>query len=439
MKTADQSMQAIVALCRRRGFIFQSSEIYGGLNGFWDFGPLGVALRQNIKNAWWRSMVQMRDDVVGVDCSIIMNPKVWEASGHLKSFHDPMVDCRQCKARLRADSVAHPGQCPVCGTKESLTGVRQFHLMFKTAVGALEDGSATAYLRPETCQGIFANFANIVSSSRVQVPFGIAQMGKSFRNEINPRNFIFRSREFEQMELEFFVAPEPEESKRWYDYWREMRFNWYVQLGIRKERLHLREHAKEELAHYAAGCCDIEYDFPFGRMELEGIAQRGDYDLAQHSRVSGKDLRYFDPFTQRHYLPHVIEPSAGVDRGLLAFLVDAYREEPERTVLGFHPSLAPIKVGVFPLVNRDGMQEAAQKIASQLRKHYSVFYDDKGAIGRRYRRQDEIGTPWCITVDGDTKQNQSVTLRERDSMRQERVGLDHIESFLREKWNEDSA
>lgn len=432
----EQKMAPIVSLCRRRAFIFQSSEIYGGLNGCWDYGPLGVELKRNIKNLWWRDVVLERADVVGVDCSILMNPRVWEASGHVQSFTDPMVDCLQCRGRFRADHIVNK-QCPTCGTKDKFTEVRQFNLMFKTHVGALEDSSSIAFLRPETCQGIFANFDNVVSTSRVKVPFGIAQIGKAFRNEINPRNFTFRSREFEQMELEFFCQPDAKEAAKWYEYWKTERFNWYLKYGIKKERLHLREHEKNELAHYAAGCADIEYDFPFGCSELEGIANRTDYDLKRHSEFSKKDLRYNDQSTNQKYFPYVIEPSAGADRGTLAFLIDAYAEEEvegeKRTVLRFHPEVAPIRVAFFPLINKEGMPETAEKLLTQYRKKYNVVYDDKGAIGRRYRRMDEVGTPFCVTVDGETAKDGAVTVRERDSMKQDRVSMDKLDNYLSQK------
>ncbi len=430
-KPSEQKMAAIVSLCRRRGILFQSSEIYGGLNGCWDYGPLGVELKRNIKEAWWRDMVLRRTDVVGVDCSILMNPKVWEASGHVNSFTDPMVDCLQCKGRFRADHIVN-NQCPNCGTKDKFTETRAFNLMFKTFVGAMEDSTSQVYLRPETCQGIFANFKNIVDTSRVKVPFGIGQIGKAFRNEINPRNFTFRSREFEQMEMEFFVHPD--EAEKWFQYWKQTRYDWYVKYGIKKERLHLREHAKNELAHYAAGCADIEYEFPFGVSELEGIANRTDYDLKQHSEFSKKDLSYFDEPTKTRFFPHVIEPSAGADRGTLAFLVDAYDEEKDgdevRTVLRFHPALAPIKIAVLPLVNKEGMPEMAEKIFADLRLRWNTYFDDKGAIGRRYRRQDEAGTPFCITVDGESLTANTVTVRERDSMKQERIAVGELATYL---------
>ncbi len=427
-------MQAVVSLCRRRAFIFQSSEIYGGLNGCWDYGPLGTELKKNVKAAWWRDMVTMRNDVEGVDCSILMNPRVWEASGHVQSFTDPMVDCLQCRGRFRADHIVNK-QCPSCGTKEKFTEVRHFNLMFKTYVGAMEDSTSQTYLRPETCQGIFANFDNVVNTCRVKVPFGIAQIGKAFRNEINPRNFTFRSREFEQMEMEFFVRPEGGEADKWFEYWKKERYNWYLKYGLTKEKLHLREHEKSELAHYAAGCADIEYDFPFGRAELEGIANRTDYDLKRHSEFSKKDLTYFDAEAQKRYFPFVIEPSAGADRATLAFLIDAYTEEPERTVLRFHPHIAPLKVAVFPLVNKDGMPELSEKLVADLKRRWNAFYDDKGAIGRRYRRQDEAGTPFCVTVDGETASAHTVTVRQRDSMAQERISIDQLVSYLDKQLN----
>ncbi len=444
-KQAQQKMEAIVSLCRRRGFLFQSSEIYGGLNGCWDYGPLGVELKRNVKENWWRDMVTLRTDVVGVDCSILMNPRVWEASGHVSSFSDPMVDCTECKGRFRADQLQgmqcpqKPSVPPGGNEKCKLTEARTFNLMFKTNVGALEDSSSIAYLRPETCQGIFVNFDNIVNTSRVKVPFGIAQIGKAFRNEINPRNFTFRSREFEQMEMEFFTAATPEEAGKWFEYWKDLRYKWYLKYGLTQSRLHLREHAKDELAHYAAGCADIEYDFPFGRAELEGIANRTDYDLRRHGEFSKKDLSYFDEPTKTRFIPWVIEPSAGADRATLAFLVDAYVEEPPdekgevRTVLRFHPKIAPIKAAVFPLVNKEGMPEFAEKIFKDLQKRWNVFFDDKGAVGRRYRRQDEAGTPFCITVDGESLTAGTVTVRERDSMKQERVAATALIDLMNQR------
>lgn len=519
-------MEKLVSLCKRRGFIFPSSEIYGGVNGFWDYGPLGVELKRNIKDAWWQDMITRHDDLVapagspaayemvGLDSSIIMHPKVWEASGHLGGFSDPMVDCRETKERYRADQIyvyryetpagtlavaltggtesdaradlekrlsalsrkgslkvkikelADPTVFPylevstadragVFGPSAtapgSLTEPRNFNLMFPTKIGAVDDESATAYLRPETAQGIFANFRNVVDTGRVRLPFGIAQVGKSFRNEINPRNFIFRSREFEQMEIEFFCHPE--ESEHWYKYWRDTRFAWYTGLGLRSEKLRLRDHDPDELAFYSKATADIEYEFPFGVSELEGIAHRSDYDLKQHQKFSGKDLSYLDedrwerekaglgltafkeyikrnagqdaPGYPYQFVPHVVEPSAGADRATLAFLCEAYQEDTvggeSRTVLKFHPRLAPIKAAVFPLVKRDGMPELAEGIYRALKKQFNVFYDEKGAIGRRYRRQDEAGTPFGITVDSQTLADGTVTFRDRDSCRQWRV------------------
>ncbi|MFO0960363.1 MAG: glycine--tRNA ligase [Isosphaeraceae bacterium] len=526
-------MDKLVSLCKRRGFIFPSSEIYGGINGFWDYGPLGVELKRNIKDAWWHDTIHSRDDVVGLDSSIIMHPRVWEASGHVGGFSDPMVDCRETKGRYRADQLyifafetaglkakegapgrigfalgggseadamsgleerlkglARKGKLPfplkelaalapevipfqgvdpgfrdlVYGpTAESpgtLTDARAFNLMFETNVGAVVDDSAKAYLRPETAQGIFANFSNVVDTGRVKLPFGIAQVGKSFRNEINPRNFTFRSREFEQMELEFFCHPE--ESDEWYAYWRKARFQWYIDHGLTSTKLRLRDHDPDELAFYSRATADIEYEFPFGISELEGIAHRSDYDLKQHMKFSGKDLSYFDedrwerdkaglklnafkeylkgregqpdPGYPYQYVPHVIEPSAGADRATLAFLCEAYVEDEvggeARTVLKFHPRFAPIKAAVFPLVRKDGMPERAEAIYKDLKRRFNVFYDEKGAIGRRYRRQDEAGTPFGITVDGQTLQDGTVTIRDRDTCRQWRVPSSGIAQAL---------
>ena len=491
-------MEKLVALCKRRGFIFQSSEIYGGLNGFWDYGPLGVELKRNIKDAWWTDLVRNRDDIVGLDCSIIMNPRVWEASGHVGSFTDPMVDCKACKARFRADRVftvrffddsgqpihaegveaeapdeavraalekapskarrklqqdyttrvyppgAEPqpddkSLCPACGGLDQLTAPRKFNLMFRTFVGAAEDSSGLAYLRPETAQGIFANYRNVLDTSRVKLPFGIAQIGKAFRNEINPRNYTFRSREFEQMEIEYFCRPN--EAPKWYEYWRNARFQWYVGLGLRSARLRLRDHEPQELAHYAAACADVEYEFPFGISELEGIGNRTDYDLSRHQEFSGRDMTYFDDQTKQRFIPYVIEPSGGIDRAALAFLCEAYTEDtapdehgrPQpRTLMRFHPRLAPVKVAVFPLVNRDGMPDVAAGIYHAVQGHLAAFYDDKGAIGRRYRRQDEAGTPFCVTVDGQTLQDQTVTIRDRDSLKQDRINQSGILDYVRQ-------
>jgi glycyl-tRNA synthetase len=517
-------MDKLVALCRRKGFIFQSSEIYGGINGFWDYGPLGVELKRNIKDAWWHDMVHNPplgpdgDEIsmVGVDCSIIMNPTVWEASGHVGGFADLMVDCKKCRRRFRADKVFLIGlfpaetsalmsgpprapevvlafeandkseaaklfageqqrlvkkkkiadglqpvihtavdapadwgrPCPIQGCDGELTEPRQFNLMFETYTGAVRDEESKTYLRPETAQGIFVNFPNVLSSTRLKLPFGIAQVGKAFRNEVNPRNYIFRSREFEQMEIEFFCHPA--ESMRWYQYWRDVRIRWYTQLGIRSDKLRPREQGREELAHYSIGTTDIEYLFPFSEepQELEGVAHRGDYDLKQHAQHSGKDLSYFDEQAWERdkgkyadtkeaqkakagqpyrFLPHVIEPSAGADRFALAVLCEAFAEDEvggePRTVMRLHPRLAPIKAAIFPLVNKDGMPERARALHRELKAKFNVFYDDKGAVGRRYRRQDEAGTPYCFTIDGQTLQDETVTIRDRDSTKQERIPM----------------
>ncbi|PYJ98448.1 MAG: glycine--tRNA ligase [Verrucomicrobia bacterium] len=439
-------MEKIVSLCKRRGFIFQSSEIYGGLNGCWDYGPLGVELKRNLKNYWWRVTVHERDDVVGMDGSILMNRAVWKASGHEDTFSDPMVDCRSCKARLRADQVIERKdvqQCPNCGGKD-LTEPRPFNLMFKTYVGATEDESSVTYLRPETAQSIFVQFKNILEVSRKKLPFGIAQIGKAFRNEINPRNFTFRSREFEQMELEYFCRAE--EGMKLLDYWLDERLKFYENIGISRDRLHVKTVSDEERAFYSKGTYDVEYDFPFGRQELEGVAYRTDYDLLQHQKASGKSLEYFDEETKQRFVPHVVEPSAGVDRTVLALICEAYStdEAPDekgkmetRLVLRFHPRMAPIKCGIFPLLkNNDQLVAKAQEIVGLLRADMNVFYDESGAIGRRYRRQDEIGTPFGVTVDFETlgEKNDAltdtVTLRERDSMKQERVKINDLADML---------
>jgi len=426
------SMDTIVSLCKRRGFIFQSSEIYGGFASTWDYGPLGAELKNNVKAAWWRAVVQERDDIVGLDAAILMAPQVWVASGHVEQFTDPLVDCKQCKQRFRADQVGE--RCPACGGE--LTEARQFNMMFKTFVGPVEDDAAVAYLRPETAQGIFANFANVQTTMRKKLPFGIAQIGKAFRNEITPGNFTFRTREFEQMEIEYFVKPGTDEE--WHRRWIEDRLAWYTRFGMRRENLRLREHTPDELAHYARSCYDIEYNFPMGWSELEGIANRTDYDLRQHTKFSNKDLSYFDPETQEHYFPYVIEPSGGVDRTVLAFLIDAYHEEQvrqeKRVVLRFHPALAPIKVAVLPLLrNRPELVQLAQDLAARLRRHMMTMYDDTASIGRLYRRQDEIGTPFCVTVDVDSLDDGQATVRERDSMEQVRLPIAEIPAYLVDK------
>jgi glycyl-tRNA synthetase len=410
-------MEKIVSLCQRRGFIFPSSAIYGGLSSCWDYGPLGVELKRNIKQAWWQAEVQERDDMVGLDASILMHPQTWEASGHLKGFSDPLVECKSCHLRWRADELAG-SSCPSCSGE--LTEPRLFNLMFKTFMGPIEEEASVVYLRPETAQGMFVNFQNVLDTTRKRLPFGIAQIGKAFRNEITTGNFIFRSREFEQMEIEFFVKPGSD--KEWFDYWLEERFNWYVKLGIKKENLKLRQHMKKELAHYAKDCYDIDYLFPMGWAELEGIANRGDFDLVQHAKYSGKSLTYFDEETKEHVIPYIIEPSAGVDRSALAFLCDAYDEDIAegelRVLLHLHPTLAPIKAAVLPLSRRDKLVALAKQIYTDLRQHWMVSYDDAQSIGRRYRRQDEIGTPFCITVDFQSLEDEQVTIRERDSMNQ---------------------
>ncbi len=506
-------MDKIAALCKRRGFIYRSSDIYGGIGGFWDYGPLGTELKRNIKDVWWNDMVRNHPPgpngaeyhMVGVDCSIIMNPKVWEASGHVGGFSDPMQTCKQCKKHLRADQVAdalaesawlnalgryladrqqeqpatehsvqveqwlrkkgkklapglvgreidaelialalagapNPGEqvsrlqkhCPNCGGE--LTEPREFNLMFETWVGAMQDSSNKAYLRPETAQGIFVNFGNVLDSTRVKLPLGIAQIGKSFRNEINPRNYTFRSREFEQYEIEFFCHPS--EAAMWYEYWRDLRYQWYIGLGLKSEKLRLREHEADEMAHYAESCADVEYDFPFGLSELEGIANRTDYDLKAHIDKSGKDLSYFDDQRKERYVPYVIEPSGGVDRSVLAMITEAYSYDESRAskeFMKFHPRLAPVKAAVFPLVAKDGMPEIAEPIHSELRKVYPCQYDAKQSIGKRYARMDEAGTPFCFTIDGQTKEDGTVTVRDRDDASQIRIDKSRCLEYLRDK------
>ncbi len=482
-------IEKIVSLSKRRGFVFQSSEIYGGLNGCWDYGPLGVELLNNIKSEWWKAMTY-RDDVEGLDAAILMHPKVWEASGHVENFTDPMIDCKQCKARFRLDTLAEflSGKrkekaikqlvqnleeinsdllpelkeivsadlelndkftailekdklseallslvsCPQCGTKNSFTKPRSFNLMFKTFLGPVEKEGNAIYLRPETAQGIFVNFLNVQNASRQKLPFGIAQIGKAFRNEINTKNFLFRTREFEQMEMQYFVKPS--DDKKYYDQWKEIRMNWYKSLGMTPEKLRYHDHPEDKLAHYAKEATDIEYQFPFGWGEIEGIHNRTDFDLRRHEEFSGKSQKYYDEELKEKYIPYIIETSAGASRAFMAFLVDAYHEEEvkgeKRVVLKFHPKLAPIKAAILPLVNKDGMPEIAKKIETELRPHLKVFYDDKGAIGRRYRRQDEAGTPFCITVDSQTLDGNTVTVRERDSMQQVRIKIPEILDYL---------
>jgi len=437
----DTTMEAIVELCKRRGIIFQSSEIYGGLRGAWDYGPLGAALKDNVKQAWKRSMLQLRDDVVGLDASILMHPRVWEASGHVEGFTDPLVECRSCNQRFRADhlepddSGATP--CPNCGADE-WSEPKQFNLMFRTFVGPTEDSSAQVWLRPETAQAMFTDFAHVQLTSRQKIPFGIAQVGKSFRNEITPRNFIFRVREFEQMELEYFVRPGTDEA--WHEYWIAERWRWYTDLGLRPENLRVRQHGPDELSHYAKATVDVEYRFPFAWSELEGIANRTDFDLSRHAEYSGRDLSYYDQERDERYIPYVIEPSAGVDRSTLAFLVDAYRTEEaptasggteKRTVLKLHHALAPVKVAVLPLSRNEKLVPTAREVADLLRPLWMIQYDDAGSIGKRYRRQDEVGTPFCVTVDFETvESDRAVTVRDRDTMTQDRVAIDRLPEYL---------
>jgi glycyl-tRNA synthetase len=430
------TMDKVVALCKRRGFIFASSEIYGGLGSTYDYGHYGVLLKTNVKDAWWKAMLQERDDIVAIDSAILQHPKVWEASGHLAGFTDPLVDCRACKQRFRADHVDREEMCPAKASlpksedrRHDFTEVRDFNLMFKTQVGPVEETSSVAYLRPETAQGIFINFKNVLQFSRKKPPFGIAQVGKSFRNEITPRNFIFRTREFEQMEMEFFVPPA--EAPQWYEFWKQARFDWYTRYGIRAAKLQLREHDADELSHYSSGTADVEYFFPdLEWSELEGIANRGDFDLKAHAEHSGEKLEYFDQASGERYVPHVIEPAAGADRATLAFLVDAYDEEEvegeTRTVLKLHPQLAPVKVAVLPLVKKDGQPELAHEVRDALRGIGQTEYDEGGSIGKRYRRQDEIGTPWCVTIDHQSLEDRTVTLRDRDTLAQERLAIDDL-------------
>ena len=440
----DVTMDAVVELCKRRGIIFQGSEIYGGLRGTWDYGPLGVALKDNVKAAWKRSVVQLRDDVVPLETSILMHPRVWEASGHVGGFTDPLVECRGCNQRFREDHL-RPGKdgrvfCPNCGAKD-FTESKAFNLMFRTFVGPTEDTSAQVWMRPETAQGMFVDFAHVQLTSRQKVPFGIAQVGKSFRNEITPRNFIFRVREFEQMEMEFFCKPGTDEA--WHAYWIAQRWGWYLRYGVRPENLRIRPHAPDELSHYSKGTVDVEYRFPFAWSEIEGIANRGDFDLRQHSDHSGKDLSYFDQAADERYLPFVIEPAAGVDRIALTFLVDAYRVEDaptakgtteQRTVLRLHHAIAPVKVAVLPLSRNDALVPAAQEVSALLKRRWATQYDDAGAIGRRYRRQDEVGTPFCVTIDFQTvEEDRAVTVRDRDTMQQDRVGIDRLVGYLEER------
>ncbi|SYZ72115.1 Glycine--tRNA ligase [Candidatus Zixiibacteriota bacterium] len=433
-KKTDDKMDRLVSLCKRRGYVFPSSEIYGGLNSCWDYGPLGAELKRNIKTFWWEAMTARRDDVEGLDAAILMHPQVWVTSGHVAEFHDPLIDCKTCKARFRADDLAGKTKCPNCGN-ETLTESRQFNLMFKTFMGPVEDSTAVVYLRPETAQGIYVNFLNVKNSSRQKIPFGIAQIGKAFRNEITPGNFIFRTREFEQMEMQFFI--QPSEDEKWFEYWRQERWNWYLELGIKPDKIRWHEHGKGELAHYAKKAYDIEYEFPFGWKELEGVHNRTDFDLSRHQQATGKDLQYFDERFPQKFVPYIIETSAGCDRTLLTVLVDAYDEDPSRgeksSVLRLSPKIAPIKAAIFPLVNKDGMPEIAEKVYHDLKKKFKVFYDDGGSVGRRYARMDEAGCPFCITIDGQTKEDDTVTIRDRDSMAQTRHKIGELEAIIAEK------
>ncbi len=437
------TMEKVVSLCKRRGFVFQSSEIYGGQNGAWDYGPLGIELKRNISNAWWNAMCHMHDNIVGLDASILMHPRVWEASGHVENFTDPLVDCKKCKQRFRADHLERENLekrvCPECGGE--LTDTRKFNLMFKTHIGPTEDNSSLIYLRPETAQGIYVNYKNIIQSNRMKIPFGIAQIGKAFRNEIVTKNFIFRTCEFEQMEMQFFVKPGDDE--KWFEEWRKERWNFYLGLGVKPERLQWHRHGKDELAHYAKDAYDIEFKFPMGFKELEGVHNRTDFDLKRHTEFSGKDLQYIDQENgNERYIPYIIETSAGLTRNVLMFLCNAYEEQKIadngndddwRTVMHFHPRLAPITVAVLPLMKKDGLAELAKSIQNELRGEFTTDYDQAGAIGKRYRRQDEAGTPFCVTVDYDSKEDKTVTLRFRDSMEQVRVPIAELANRIREE------
>ncbi len=432
VKNQPNLMEKIVSLCKRRGFVFPSSEIYGGIGGFWDWGPLGVELSNNLKEAWWKAMVRKHENIYGLNSTIIHHPKVWEASGHAVSFTDPVRECRSCHLRFRADKLEGT-KCPECGGE--LTEVKQFNLMFQTVVGPTEETANKAYLRPETCQGIFINFANVVDSLHPKIPFGIAQIGKGFRNEITTGDFIFRDREFEMMELEYFVKPKEDEKS--HEEWIEERLKWHQMMGLKKENLRIFEHPKESLAHYSKRTVDIEYLFPFGWSELEGIANRGDFDLTNHSRVSGKDLHYKNEGTNEEYYPYVIEPSLGVERTVLALLSEGYREEKERVVLSLLPKLAPFKVAVFPLLaNKEALVKKAREIYHQLKEEFMVAWDDRGNIGKRYYAQDEIGTPWCVTIDFQTLEDQTVTIRDRETTKQERVKSENLGSWFKEALEE---
>jgi len=434
LNNMENKMEKIVSLCKRRGFIYPGSEIYGGLAGTWDYGPLGNELKFNIKQEWWKTMVREREDVVGVSAAILMNPKVWEASGHLTAgFADELVECKKCKKRFRADHIDK--KCSECG--EKLTNPKKFNLMMKTFVGAVEDETTKTYLRGEITQGVHVNFKNILNSSRLKIPFGVAQIGKAFRNEINPENFTYRSVEFEQAELQYYVKPDEKEEKKWFEYWKSQRMDWYKNLGIKKENLRFRQHETDERAHYARDAWDIEYNTPFGGWkEMEGIHDRGDWDLSQHAKYSKQDLSYFDEETKERYIPFVIETSGGVDRATLFFLLDAYDEDGDRVILKLHPRLAPYKIAVFPLLaNKPDLVNKAREIYLELKKDFAVAWDDRGNIGKRYYSQDEIGTPYCITVDFESLENKTVTIRDRDTTKQERVAIKELKEVLKEKLN----
>ncbi len=438
MDTADSDnelMDKVVNLCKRRGIIFQSAEIYGGFRSTYDYGPIGSLILRNVKDAWWKSMVQLRHDIVGLDASILSPSAVWEASGHLENFTDPLVDCKECNERFREDQLEDPSMCPACGANNSFTEARAFNLMFKTYAGPVEGSGHAVYLRPETAQGMFTNFKLVLETSRKKPPFGIAQVGKSFRNEITPGNFVFRTREFEQMEMEYFVPPE--EADKWYKYWCEERMNWYINLGIPEDQLRLRPHDQDELSHYSSGTSDVEYLFPWGWGELEGVANRGDFDLRQHSEHSGEKLTYFDPELGEHYIPHVIEPAAGATRSMMAFLLAAYDEETVnddlRTVLRFDPKIAPYKIAVLPLSKKDTITPLANQVFDLVKDRWMADYDETQNIGKRYRRQDELGTPYCITIDFDTLEDQAVTVRDRDTMEQDRINIDRLVEYLSDR------
>jgi len=439
-KNENDLMEKIVSLCKRRGFVFPSSEIYGGLGSCWDYGPLGAELKRNLKNFWWDAMTNRRDDIEGLDAAILMHPEVWQTSGHIDEFTDPMVDCKKCKARFRADKLEE-ARCPLKPSKSplecggELTEARQFNLMFKTFMGPVENDSSIVYMRPETAQGIYVNFLNVKNSSRQKIPFGIAQIGKAFRNEITPGNFIFRTREFEQMEMQYFIHPS--EDEKWFEYWREQRWEWYLSLGINKSKLRWHEHGKDELAHYAKAAYDVEYEYPFGWQELEGVHNRTDFDLGRHMEATKKDMRYFDERFPEKFIPYIIETSAGCDRTLLTILVDAYDEVEikgeKRVFMRISPKIAPIKAAVFPLVKKDGMPEFAKKVYRELKRKFKVFYDESGAVGRRYARMDEAGCPFCITVDGQTFDDETMTLRDRDTMEQIRLKTPDIIDYIEKR------